>query len=351
VITQLKPISHEVDLNNSNYGEKSPRRHNKMRGLTKPTMRMSQLSKLSQNRALASISISAQWRCLHTSPSRKSIGASSSSSSKIVDIEAIRTEMLARPPQIHPDIMSPTNSSLLFNTLSDSIPAGKWQRERLTSGLKKEETGSAPPMLLPPGHHLVYFPLARPNSKLCPDGTDPYHTPHNTPFTRRMWAGGSISGFQRSRLFLDCRKALCHERIVDVNVRGSPGSEKIFVEVLREYVAEDEFDALYDSEAKMLRPRTEDSGVEEGSRLTERRTLVFMRELSDEDRKANLAQAQRVVKCKYLSLSLPTAYPSIFRNSPSFENPFYLSISSSFLSLTYLYHQLSVFPAPFRSPP
>jgi hydroxyacyl-ACP dehydratase HTD2-like protein with hotdog domain len=226
-----------------------------------------------------------------------------------IDIETIRADMLARPPQIHPDIMSPTNSRLLLNTLSDFIPAGEWHQQLLNSNPKKTGgtesiSSDAPPVLLPPGHHLVYFPLARPKSQLCPDGTDPYHSPHNTPFTRRMWAGGSISGFQGSRLLLDCRKALCHERIMDVSIRGSPGSEKIFVEVLREYVTEDEFNALYDSEAETLRPRAEDSGFEEGSRLTERRTLVFMRELSDYERKRNLALSQRVVKCKSLFPSI-----------------------------------------------
>ncbi|KAI0390029.1 hypothetical protein F5Y17DRAFT_472219 [Xylariaceae sp. FL0594] len=246
-----------------------------MRGLMNPII--SHLIKPGRKRSLAhtTISAAAQWRYLPATSARRSSTSNTTYSGTRIDIEAIRAEMLSRPPQMHPDIMSPTNSRLLLNTLSDFLPASAPQ----------EHASS----LLPPGHHLVYFPLARPTSQLCPDGTDPYHSPLDTPFTRRMWAGGSISGFaEESGLHLNSSKALCHERVLDVSVRGSAGSEKIFVEVQREYVTRDEFDALYDPGTKTLAPRAD--------RLTERRTLVFMRELSGEEKERNLAMEQRVVR-------------------------------------------------------
>ncbi|KAJ5683585.1 hypothetical protein N7462_006750 [Penicillium macrosclerotiorum] len=44
---------------------------------------------------------------------------------------------------------------------------------------------------VPPGYHLVYFTPAFLESELGPDGTDTSYNPE-TPFTRRMWAGGEV---------------------------------------------------------------------------------------------------------------------------------------------------------------
>jgi hydroxyacyl-ACP dehydratase HTD2-like protein with hotdog domain len=44
---------------------------------------------------------------------------------------------------------------------------------------------------LPPGYHLVYFTPAFLESELGADGTDVSYNPE-TPFTRRMWAGGEV---------------------------------------------------------------------------------------------------------------------------------------------------------------
>ncbi|KAE8159589.1 hypothetical protein BDV40DRAFT_235671 [Aspergillus tamarii] len=66
-------------------------------------------------------------------------------------------------PSLYPDAPSLSNASM-------SIPAG------------------AP---LPPGYHLVYFTPAFLEYELGADGTDASYNPE-TPFTRRMWAGGEV---------------------------------------------------------------------------------------------------------------------------------------------------------------
>ncbi|OOQ86802.1 hypothetical protein PEBR_19661 [Penicillium brasilianum] len=55
-------------------------------------------------------------------------------------------------------------------------------------------TPNAPPLdtAVPPGYHLVYFTPAFLEGELGADGTDASYNPES-PFTRRMWAGGEVS--------------------------------------------------------------------------------------------------------------------------------------------------------------
>ncbi|KAK8041803.1 hypothetical protein PG993_006326 [Apiospora rasikravindrae] len=202
-----------------------------------------------------------------------------------LDIEALRAEMLARPEQLTWDTMSPTPSYLLDISLSDYLDGKQSHNNTNGKGNGNESTiltngGSLDPKTIkyppPPrrgnpqapelkqGYHLIHFPLALPPSQLCPDGTDPYHSP-GAPFERRMWAGGSIE-FRRP-LWLDSRPAVCAERIQDVSVRGPPGDEKAFVDVLRCYGA---------TGRDGKTGRVVMSEAPEGA-VREVRTLVFMR--------------------------------------------------------------------------
>ncbi|KAI1212439.1 uncharacterized protein F4807DRAFT_457934 [Annulohypoxylon truncatum] len=187
----------------------------------------------------------------------------------------IKAEMLGRPAQWIRDILSPTNSTLLNIVLADLIP-----RECLAKGTniksisKKNE--------LPDGHHLVYFPLQKTLLELCPDGTDPSHSPGD-PFVRRMWAGGSIDfnrNFKLSSASVDCK-----ESIEDVTFKGPSGQEKIFVTVLRDYMVSAD--------------RTVMSG-RDLPRIREKRSLVFMRGLGKEQARENLVKSEgerdRIVK-------------------------------------------------------
>ncbi|OTB20359.1 hypothetical protein K445DRAFT_312804 [Daldinia sp. EC12] len=204
--------------------------------------------------------------------------SSSSNGSFQGNFEAIRAEMLARPTQLSWDVMSPTNSSLLNIALADFIPES-CQAPAYQAGAKTIEKVDATTEL-PQGHHLVYFPLQKTASELCPDGTDPLHSPGG-PFERRMWAGGSIEFNDDFRL--DSSKVVCKERVDEVTMKGSEGQEKIFVDVLREYMREND-----------------SNGPSMSRGIRERRGLVFMRGVSKEQARENLAKASlgrgRVVK-------------------------------------------------------
>lgn len=199
--------------------------------------------------------------------------------------------MLARPPQIHTDIMDPTNSRLLTKALSEFLPEECLPRHEMPQSVASPSFCRS--THLPPGHHLVYFPLALRSSELCPDGTDPYHSPRRTPLTRRMWAGGLIQGF--SGLKLDGSAAACVERIADVQVHGAVGSEKIFVVVHREYLTMDPSGPKFDY-GKRRRGFLENPSQHGRVETVERRTLVFMREPSDEEKKLNVEKEQKIVR-------------------------------------------------------
>lgn len=233
----------------------------------------------------------------------------------------LRYELLSRPPKCYYDYLTPTNSHLLSVTLADqllpgpedyhSYPAGDAGAEaerpypppassdvdHWTLPKTHRGAGALPAVPLPQGHHLVYFPPTHPSSALLADGTDADHWP-GPPFTRRLWAGGSLSfaqGWQDS-LLLDKRRAACVERVEDVRLNWAragagadvansdaagdgdgthPVGDKVFVDVVRRYgpVGTDE-DAV--DGAEVVRR------VEEGPAIVERRTLVFLTGKADE---------------------------------------------------------------------
>lgn len=79
-------------------------------------------------------------------------------------------------PKETTELLSPTQSNLLFTTLAHYVPIPL---------PRAEDT-------LPQGYHIVYFPTAAvPESKLAADGTETLYNP-GPPFIRRMWAGGRI---------------------------------------------------------------------------------------------------------------------------------------------------------------
>ncbi|KAI1393591.1 uncharacterized protein F4822DRAFT_385163 [Hypoxylon trugodes] len=224
-----------------------------------------------------------QWQrlsCLRPSAPRVHLPVcrrSYSESKGSLAFDTIRSEMLGRNKQYSWDVMSPTNSSLLNISLADFIPES-CQAPTYRAGAKSIEKVDAT-VKLPQGHHLVYFPLQKPVSELCPDMTDPLHSPGG-PFERRMWAGGSIEfndDFQ-----LDSTPVVCEEAINDVTIKGIEGQEKIFVDVLRDYMKKQDFES---SKSKRIR---------------EHRTLVFMRGVNPEQARASLLKASekrgRIVK-------------------------------------------------------
>ncbi|KAI1330494.1 hypothetical protein F5Y16DRAFT_19029 [Xylariaceae sp. FL0255] len=163
----------------------------------------------------------------------------------ILDVEAIKSEMLARKPQSYFDELLYKPSDLFHIALQDFFP------DMIPNGKKSAGT------TMPAGQHLLYFPLTNSSSKLCPDGTDPWSMPLVEGFTRRVWASGSIKGM--SKLRFRSKTAICHEHIEDVSVKGPAGNEKISVHIARQYKEKHRLD-------------TEDLDT-----ASEHRTLVFMR--------------------------------------------------------------------------
>lgn len=152
-------------------------------------------------------------------------------------------------------------------------------------------TISSPPKALPQGHHLVYFPIQLPPSRLIPDGADPDHSP-GSPYVRRVWAGGEVT-FRGGEMKLDARPVVCREKIEDVSLRGREGEEKVFVDIWRKYGTGHKVE-----------------GREEWD-IEERRTLVFMRE-----EKESASSPARLLKCKLSYLYCPKAPLLIFYSDP-----------------------------------
>ncbi|KAI1637202.1 hypothetical protein F4809DRAFT_336545 [Biscogniauxia mediterranea] len=238
----------------------------------------------------------------------------STNNTTTIDHAAIEKDLMSRGTRITWDVMHPTNSYLLNVALAAVLPEQCFPHHfclpydtTTTTTTTAAAAAAAPPppghdragnpvprdeisvaqwfrgrapgaasYRLPPGHHLVYFPLQLPGSSLCGDGADPFPSP-GPPWTRRLWAGGSLSHLDEDMLVLGLGRgggggmpAVCAERVESVSVRGVPGAEKVFVELLREYYDEDSF-------VRRLRPA--------GARnpIVERRTLVFMRPWKPED--------------------------------------------------------------------
>lgn len=260
------------------------------------------------------------WR---HSPARRSITTAPGTFANL------RYELLSRPPKCYYDYLTPTNSHLLSVTLADQLPAPQhlpplssspsaiaprpyppasssdldhWTLPKIHRG-----AGALPAAPLPQGHHLVYFPPTHPSSALLADGTDADHWP-GPPFTRRLWAGGSVSFADHPEaegaadglplpLLLDKRRAACVERVEDVRLHWGrprtgkgvaggdaqgdgdgthPVGEKVFVDVVRRYGAVGEDEDAVDG-AEVIRR------VEASPAIVERRTLVFLTGKADVD--------------------------------------------------------------------
>lgn len=220
----------------------------------------------------------------------------------------LRYELLSRPPKCYYDYLTPTNSHLLSVTLADQLlpspqdyhqtspapgrpypPPASSDIDHWTLPKVHRGGGALPSPPLPQGHHLVYFPPTHPSSALLADGTDADHWP-GPPFSRRLWAGGSLSFAEGwdANLLLDKRRAACVERVEDVRLNWAragagagvaqdhgtdaahhPVGDKVFVDVVRRYGAVGEDEDAVDG-AEVVRR------IEGSPAIVERRTLAFL---------------------------------------------------------------------------
>lgn len=238
-----------------------------------------------------------------------------------VYLKAAETLLRSRKEKVIIDHLSPNNSYLFSKSLEGHIPASCnlapfWPTSLLDDS-KVTNPRETRKMDMPTGHHLVYFPPQLAASQMMPDGTDADHCP-GAPFTRRMWAGGSVSfprtGFawhhtgrhyRRSRpdaLAFDFRTAVCVETVSgDPLIKGPPGKEKVFVEVVRRYGGAYPR-SYYGGEPEKGPPfgKSADSSflldavrrAKEEPVIEEVRTLVFMREREEGDSEAAVETRQ-----------------------------------------------------------
>jgi hydroxyacyl-ACP dehydratase HTD2-like protein with hotdog domain len=225
-------------------------------------------------------------------------------------------ELSQRPPYVTFDQLAVANSRLLDLTLADFLhPAiqSKASKSELR-GIRDTEG------LLPQGHHLVYFPTLVGDTALLPDGTDQLQWP-GLPFTRRLWAGGSIqfnkSASERALKFYNGdehvplprkrgTEAVSVETIKDVEMKGLPGQEKVYVQIEKRMgysrfvnqqasasLEQEGLNGIQDAERKLW---AEEEGGNGQSLVVEKRTLVFLRPKTVEEANRDIESPERFLK-------------------------------------------------------
>lgn len=179
----------------------------------------------------------------------------------------------------------------LAHTLSTFLPA-EWVRRRRPEG-----------SILPLGHSLVWFNTSMPVDQLLPDGTDPLQSP-GQPWTRRMWAGGSMElnankYLRPDRGFNTGSYMRCAERIEDVQLRGQGDTAKIFVTLRRRFARHSPLGRA------ATHPDPEQQLDMEGwgdTLLKEERNLVFLKDRTAAENEA--IKSGQFVPVKYLECTL-----------------------------------------------
>lgn len=197
---------------------------------------------------------------------------------------SIRSELLARPPRIYKDSFS----SRHLEQLKISLPPLGLLQKAQTGPYCLLSPGNT--SIVPQGHHLAFFNSRHPVETLLPDGTDADHSP-GPPFTRRVWAGGSVAFSQgwKARVLLGDQNWNCRESITDVRLKGALSSnetsvenapcidDKIFVDIERLYSPD---------------------GMPNDPSIIERRTLCFLAPRTPEDLKRGLEQPKSIpIRC------------------------------------------------------
>ncbi|GAB7347790.1 hypothetical protein MBLNU459_g5331t1 [Dothideomycetes sp. NU459] len=229
----------------------------------------------------------------------------------------LESEMTARKIRPIFDDLTPQYSYRLDTALADFLPETNFKygtniEELLLTfhSLRAPRIfpSSKTPLPLPIPHHLLYFEPTKPPSDLLADGTNPDQSPGD-PFSRRMWAGGSVLYNTANPLYMDNSRGVCVEGIRDVAIKGKPGDEKVFVGIERRLagLTKEENDAL----ASCGQDEAKVSDLEEAVRkrlwmasdtdfgpasVIERRNIVFMRERSGAEAKAAIEASRKPAK-------------------------------------------------------
>lgn len=242
-------------------------------------------------------------------------------------------QLTSRPLPILHDYPTRIPSRLLDATLSEFLPI--------------PPTPSAPSIwesrkYIPPGHHLIYFPPANRLSALLADGTDPDQSP-GAPFLRRLWAGGSID-FRPSTdargIAMDGRHAVCLERIVDVEMKGSPEHGKVFVRMERRMGHSDPNDGPTTTDGSIRRFLLDDQNCA----IIEGRNLVFLRDQEQEGEAArqNIRKIVKPTMKPTFSYYLTPTAAMLFRFSALSFNAHRIHLDKQYCQETERYRNLLV---------
>ncbi|EPS39014.1 hypothetical protein H072_7216 [Dactylellina haptotyla CBS 200.50] len=171
---------------------------------------------------------------------------------KTLPVEA--RQLLVRDYPVIQEYLAPTQSHLLTLTLqpylkfSDIAAPNPQEKRTLHNPFTIKNILPVYGQTLPPGFHLAYFNGYTQESDLSADGYISSQGPGGD-WTRRMWAGGKLTfnsmpdkrrkgydrGARRGRPLDIGRRAICHETIEDIQMKGEPGSdnEMMFVYIKR----------------------------------------------------------------------------------------------------------------------
>ncbi|EMD67662.1 hypothetical protein COCSADRAFT_158029 [Bipolaris sorokiniana ND90Pr] len=170
-------------------------------------------------------------------------------------------------------------------------------------------------LIIPFGHHLIWFNPSLPTHDLLPDGTDASQSPGG-PWVRRMWAGGSMQAkpdvyFDKFRGFAVDTPMAGVEHIKHVRLHGQGDTAKIFVTIERRFARidalQESYRALHGSLGRATGLRKIQSYFEDQLRgddawgnavLKEERNLVFFKERSVAELDA--IKSSQMASIKYL---------------------------------------------------
>jgi hydroxyacyl-ACP dehydratase HTD2-like protein with hotdog domain len=221
--------------------------------------------------------------------------------------QQLRSEMLSRPIISSREHLNVNTDQKLIDTLATFLPS-EWLHRS-----KKDR------VVIPLGHHLLWFNTSMPADQLLPDGTDPLQSPGD-PWVRRMWAGGHLE--LRPEAYHDIERGftlnsemLCAERIQDVQLRGIGDTAKIFVTIERRFAQNDTLHAnlpplraKYGRRAKEANPQWHFreqllNEVWGDAILKEERNLVFLKEKTSTE--VDAIKAGQMTPIKYLDCRFP----------------------------------------------
>jgi len=173
-----------------------------------------------------------QIRHFFTSAVKRNVNTSTSSASSISQAFRARFE---NKRFIRSQLLDANQLLKLAATLQRNVPNVKNAAKSSTDSGMNIASCPANGTPVPPGHHLVYFTPESPEFELGLDGSDKSFNPES-PFTRRMWAGGRITWAEDGNLLRIGQTVIETTELKSVEPKvGKVGGEMIVVGVKKTF--------------------------------------------------------------------------------------------------------------------